>query len=179
MVSALWENNPAQGLWQLSFPLSHPRATNHSLSLHNLSTPASLQLEPRLSDHSKILCIGPLRGHLCLQQTLISPWGAESLLIFRARCYLGTPSQLWFSVLGSPAWSWDPMFPQGEHLQLKYPSRISAAIFGNGARFGGFSGWGWSYLPISCNVVSSVIPWLYDFCSTGPPLVMQVDWSVF
>lgn len=38
---------------------------------------------------NKILCAGLLRGCLCLYQTFISPWWAESLMIFHSHMLCG------------------------------------------------------------------------------------------
>ena len=58
------------------------------------------------------VCVGPLRGHPCLQQTAISPWQTESPLIFTAMYYVGASSWLWCSELGSTR-GWDPTILRG------------------------------------------------------------------
>ena len=70
-----------------------------------------------------------------------------------------------------------PHTSQGEPLQLRYPSRISASTHGSGA-----SPFHTSALPTSLNLAASVNPWLYDFSLGSLQLVyrtVQVDFLYF
>lgn len=98
--------------------------------------------------------VRPLRGHLCLQPTVISLWQREFPLIFTAMWKCGC------LFLALVLWTGEhqrlrPHDSQGAPLQLRYPSRISAITPESGA-----SHFHVSALPTSLDVASSVNLWL-------------------
>ena len=141
--------------------ISLPRATNPiSLQVTLVCSPFPL-LEIRVSGYEQDFVHWPYKraavslADSCL--TLVT----ESLLIFTARCDMGTSSRLWCAGLGALVWGREPT-SQGEPLQLRYSSGISAATDGNGSSL-----FCTSILSANLDVASYVHPWLKNFSSAS------------
>ena len=80
---------------------------------------------------NEILCVGPVSGSLCLEQ---SPWQTETLLLSQ----LGVIWVPFHSGISAVGWGalfgiYTPYFSGGTPSPLKYPSGTSAATCGSPA----------------------------------------------
>ena len=123
MASAVWETDSAQGSLQLSLQSHKPQAV-----LTQLYSPLpSFCWSPGSVAVNKFLCIGFLRDTYVSGRLLSLP-GRQNLLFPQ-------PDIMWAPLPGSVLWAGEPslgLWPhtsQGEPLQLRYPSRISATPF--------------------------------------------------
>ena len=101
-----------------------PRATNPSLSSHNSSPLCPLSSGAQGECLPMRYCVLSPQKDTCVSGRLLSLSGGQTFYVCLSLALI-----LW---AGEPSRRLSPHMPQGEPLQLRYPSRISVAACGSG-----------------------------------------------
>lgn len=151
-MSVIPMNDTAQGIWQLSHQLPLQSHKPKTLLRQLQPGPPSFHGNPDRVAAKEILCIGCLRGCLCLQLaslSLVAPIAFHSWLLCE---HLFLALVLWAK---EPGLDFRPHASQGKSPHPRSPSRTSAV--GSGRRASPFHD---SALSTSLRVASSAISWL-------------------
>ena len=131
MASAVWgmtQHRDLAAVPSVLFPEPPTRDSPQASLFHS----ALLLLESSVSECKQHFVSWPFKS--LSASSVFSPWQTETLLLFTAGCFLGFFWPLLLEV-GTPAWGLGSMLLRGKSWQLKYSSRLSAAILGRPSSF--------------------------------------------